>query len=57
MICTFFGHSDCYGLDFNVVEVAIQELILKGVDTFYVGHQGYFDCLVFDCLKELKKLI
>lgn len=54
MVCTFFGHSDCYGLDEKVLKSAIEELVHKGVDTFYVGHQGHFDSAVFTCLMKLK---
>ena len=55
MVCTFFGHSDCYGLDKKVLKSAIEELIHKGVDTFYVGHQGHFDSMVFSALLEFEK--
>ena len=54
MTCTFFGHSDCHGLDEIKLERAIEMLISKGVDTFYVGHQGNFDSIVYACLKRLK---
>ncbi len=54
-VCTFFSHSDCYDLDANVLEKAIETLISQGVDTFYVGHQGHFDSLVLRCLKKLKE--
>ena len=54
--CTFFGHSDCYGLDASVLRCAIEELIHKGVDTFYVGNHGSFDGLVFRALLELEKV-
>lgn len=54
-ICIFFGHSDCYGLDEKILESAIEEIILKGVDTFYVGHQGDFDCMALKALKTLKE--
>lgn len=54
-VCTFFGHSDCYDLDANVLRCAIEELIHKGVDSFYVGNQGYFDGMVFHALLELEK--
>lgn len=53
--CTFFGHSDCYGLDESVLMGAIEEQIHNGVDTFYVGHQGQFDRMVFHCLTALQK--
>ena len=53
--CTFFGHRECYGLDSPVLHQAIEELIVKGVDTFYVGHQGQFNSMVYSCLKQLSK--
>lgn len=55
MKCTFFGHRDCYGLDRNKLFDALEQLIQKGVDTFYVGQQGYFDGLVLNCLTQLKE--
>ena len=54
-VCTFFGHSDCYRLEAATLRRAIEELIVKGVDTFYVGHQGHFDSMVLVCLTELQK--
>ncbi len=53
--CTFFGHRECYGLDVEKLQDAIENLIGKGVDTFYVGHQGGFDGVVLSCLQHLKK--
>ena len=53
-VCTFFGHRDCYGLDKAVLQKAIEEQILRGVDTFYVGHQGHFDSMVLACLRNLQ---
>ena len=53
--CTFFGHRECYGLDRGVLSAAIETLIQQGVDTFYVGNQGYFDSMVYSCLKQLRK--
>ncbi len=53
--CTFFGHRECYGLDIEELQAAIESLIGKGVDTFYVGHQGGFDSMVLSCLQNLKK--
>ena len=53
MVCTFFGHSDCYGLDSQVLREAIEKLIMAGVDTFYVGHQGHFDSMAASCLSQL----
>lgn len=53
-VCTFFGHSDCYGLDMGSLRRAIEDLILQGVDSFYVGNQGQFDAAVHSCLKALQ---
>ena len=53
MVCTFFGHRDCYGLNEDQVYHAIENLIHKGVDKFYVGNQGSFDGMVRRCLKML----
>ena len=55
-VCTFFGHRDCYGLDENDLNHAIEELIQTGVNTFYVGNHGNFDNSVFSTLFKLKKL-
>ena len=55
-VCTFFGHSDGYGLDETLLQRTIEDLILQGVDTFYVGNHGYFDGVVFSCLKKLKNV-
>ena len=55
MVCTFFGHKDCYGLSEDVLFHSIEDLIQKSVDTFYVGHQGSFDSMVLSCLKQLKE--
>ena len=53
-VCTFFGHRECYSLDKQVLMNAIEDLIRKGVDTFYVGNQGQFDSAVYACLKRLR---
>ena len=55
MVCTFFGHKDCYGLKTETLLNAIEGLVEKDVDTFYVGHQGNFDSMVHSCLKQLKE--
>ena len=52
--CTFFGHREYYSLDEQVLIDAIEDLIRKGVDTFYVGNQGQFDSAVYACLKQLR---
>ena len=53
--CTFFGHREYYSLDEQALMDAIEDLICKGVDTFYVGNQGQFDSAVYSCLKQLRK--
>ena len=40
VVCTFFGHRDCFDLDEAVLWSAIENLINQGVDAFYVGNQG-----------------
>lgn len=52
-VCTFFGHSECYGLDATVLRSAIEDLIQRGVDHFLVGNQGQYDRMVYVCLKQL----
>ncbi len=56
-ICTFFGHRDCP----NTVKVKLQKvledlIINHHVNTFYVGHQGQFDALVYHTLQEFKRI-
>ena len=53
-VCTFFGHSECYGLNAETLRDAIRELIIQGIDTFYVGHQGQFDAMVRGALRLLQ---
>ena len=55
MVYTFFGHRDCYGLSEERVYHAIEALIHKGADMFYVGNQGRFDAIVRNVLREVKK--
>ena len=54
-VCTFFGHSECYGLDAAVLRNAIENLIKQGTSEFLVGNQGQFDGMVFSCLQDLSK--
>ena len=54
-LCTFFGHSECYGLDKAVLRNAIEDLIKQGVTEFLVGNHGQFDGMVFSCLQDLSK--
>ena len=55
MVCTFFGHRECSGLDRTTLRREVEEQIAQGVDRFYVGHQGQFDNMVRDVLTELKE--
>lgn len=55
MVCIFFGHRKCCGLEPQVLKSAIEKLIAVGVDTFYVGNHGEFDSLVFKVLSELER--
>ena len=52
---TFIGHSECYGLSAEKVELAIIELIKKGVTEFLSGGQGGFDRLCAGCVDRIKK--
>ena len=54
-VCTFFGHSECYGLDKSVLRNAIKDLINQGTTEFLVGNHGRFDSMVFSCLQDLSK--
>lgn len=55
MVCTFFGHKECNGLDAAVLRCAIENLIAQGVEEFLVGDQGQFDGMVRRCLKSLQE--
>lgn len=55
LVCTFFGHRECYALDMGELQNAIEKLIEQGVNMFYVGHHGGFDGMVHTCLKQLQK--
>ena len=54
-VCTFFGHSECYGLDAAVLRSAIEGFIKRGVTEFVVGNHGQFDGMVYSCLQNLSK--
>jgi len=54
--CTFFGHRDCPNTIKAKLQAVLEDLIIHHhVDTFYVGHQGQFDSIVYHTLQELKK--
>ena len=54
--CTYFGHRDCLEtIKPKLREVLIDLIINRGVDMFYVGHQGQFDAYVHSELKKLKQ--
>ena len=54
-VCTFFGHSECYGLNVAMLQSTIEDLIKQGVTEFLVGNQGQFDAMVRNCLKSLQQ--
>ena len=54
-VCTFFGHSECYGIDAAALRSAIEEVIKQGITEFVVGNHGQFDAMVFSCLQDLGK--
>lgn len=55
-ICCFFGHRNVPDSIKPLLEKEIENLIINGIaDSFYVGNQGNFDILVYNCLKTLSK--
>ncbi len=55
-VCTFFGHRDCPPDIKGSLRAEIIRLITEQqTEIFLVGHQGAFDALVLQVLKELKK--
>jgi uncharacterized phage-like protein YoqJ len=55
-VCTFFGHRDSpEGIEAKLRDVLVDLINNKGVDMFYVGHQGRFDGLVHGVLKKLQQ--
>ncbi len=53
--CTFFGHRDTPNAIEPILRLALIRLIeYENVDSFYVGNQGGFDCLVARVLNEIK---
>lgn len=54
--CTFFGHRDCPETIKPYLREVLTDLIInQGVDTFYVGNQGWFDGIVRSVLRELEQ--
>lgn len=52
--CTFFGHRECPDSVGPRLRAVLEALIVeRGVDIFYVGHQGQFDALVRRTLQAL----
>ena len=57
MTCTFFGHRDFKDENIDKLRDTVKDLIEnRGVDNFYVGHQGNFDWCVVVLLREMKEL-
>lgn len=60
MVCTFIGHSECYGIDDENLKRQIEDLIKMGVREFLSGGMGDFDwkCarMVFELKKEYPKI-
>lgn len=55
MVCTFFGHRDAPQEAETMLRKTIIDLVEHhGANTFYVGNQGAFDCMVRKVLKEMK---
>lgn len=58
MVCIFFGHREVSNREEIIAKLfdTIRNLIEnKGVKTFYVGNNGYFDRLVLDVLRSVSK--
>ncbi len=54
--CTFFGHKDTPESVKADLYAAIENLIVEhGVETFYVGNQGYFDFYTRAALRQLQQ--
>ena len=54
--CTFIGHRDCSKDIKEKLIFEIKNLIINhNVNIFYVGTQGGFDRLVYECLCELEE--
>ena len=57
MTVTFFGHRNTPDSIQPALKKTLIQLIEKeGADTFYVGNEGNFDCMVYKTLKELKAI-
>ena len=57
MNCCFIGHSTIYDMDIvkERLKHIVQELIQRGVTTFYNGGMGQFDALGARTVYDLKK--
>ena len=56
MVCAFFGHRDAPTAISSAISQMFEMLIVeKGIDVFYVGHQGKFDKMVYRELCRAKK--
>ena len=57
MTVTFFGHRNTPdSIQPSLKKTLIQLIEKEGADTFYVGNEGDFDCIVYNTLKELKAI-
>ena len=56
MVCTFFGHRDTpHDIEERLKTVLTTLITQKGVDTFYIGHQGNFDFLAIKVVSKLNQ--
>lgn len=55
MKVTFIGNHDAPETIYPTLYEAVEGLILRGANDFYVGHNGCFDTLVRRVLKDLKR--
>lgn len=55
MVVSFFGHRDCPTCVKSFLKRLLEDLILDHqANLFYIGNQGAFDCIVRQCLLDLK---
>lgn len=54
--CFLFGHADCPDAILPRIEEAIESYYSKyGVNSFYIGNRGRFDCLAVAAAKRVKQ--
>ncbi len=54
MVCCFFGHRDLREDVRPALHNVVEQLILEGTTSFFVGNQGAFDAAALCVLRKLK---